>query len=287
MVAEVTRAVAENNPFTVEYRLQHKNGGIRWMMEYGQPVYGTDGEALYIDGVIFDVSERKQAEEQIRKQQELTSLIIETIPMRVFWKDRDLRYLGGNTLFAKDAGLARPDELIGKSDYDMNWKDRAEMYRADDQRVMDSNTPKLSYDEPQTTPDGGQIWLRTSKVPLINEVNESIGVLGIYEDITEYKLAAQALEESEQKFRTILDSTVDGILVADGQTHKFAVVNHAICDMLGYRPEELYRLGLEDIHPQDALPEVQKQFERQIKGEIRGSRPAGETQGRVGVFCRY
>ncbi|MEN6585272.1 MAG: PAS domain S-box protein [Sulfuricella sp.] len=219
-------------------------------------------------GIARDVTARKQAQEEIRKQQELTSLIIETIPMRVFWKDRDLRYMGCNTLFAKDAGLNRPAELIGKSDFDMGWKDQAELYRADDQRVMDSNISKLSYDEPQTTPDGRKIWLRSSKVPLVNEANESIGVLGVYEDITEHKLAAQTLEESELKFRTILDSAVDGILVAEGEAHKFVIANHAICDMLGYSLEEIYRLGLEDIHPADALSHVRKQFERQMKGEV-------------------
>ena len=81
----------------------------------------------------------------------------------------------------------------------MAWKDQAEIYRADDQQVMDANVPKLFFDEPQTTPEGGQIWLRSSKVPLHNDMNETIGILGVYEDITAYKQAAQALEEAEHR----------------------------------------------------------------------------------------
>ena len=214
-----------------------------------------------------DITERKQAEEKNRKQQELTTKIIETIPLRVFWKDRDLRYLGCNTLFAKDAGLTRPEELIGKTDFEMTWKDQAEIYRADDQRVMDANVPKLFYDEPQTTPEGGQIWLRSSKVPLHNDMNETIGILGVYEDITVYKQAAQALEESELRFRTILDAAVDGIIQVDAQTHTLHSGNNAICKMLGYSMEELIGLCFEDIHPAEALPEVQRQFDRYAEGE--------------------
>lgn len=60
--AEVMRAMAEKRAFVVEYRLKHKDGGIRWMEEHGMPVYGTDGAPLYIDGVIFDVTEHKQDE---------------------------------------------------------------------------------------------------------------------------------------------------------------------------------------------------------------------------------
>ncbi len=220
-------------------------------------------------GIIRDITEHKQAEENIRKQQDLTTKIIETIPLRVFWKDRDLRFLGCNTLFAKDAGLPRPEELIGKTDFEMSWKDQAEIYRADDQQVMDANIPKLSYDEPQTTPEGGQIWVRSSKVPLHNEMNETIGILGVYEDITDYKQAAQALEESERRFRAILNATVDGILVANAQSHEMITGNNAICDMLGYSMEELPGLGLNDIHPAEALPEVHRQFERQLRGEIK------------------
>jgi PAS domain S-box-containing protein len=244
-----------------------KDGTI--LERYSAPVLDSDGHPYGRIWSFRDITERKRAEAEIRKQQKLTGLIIDTVPMRIFWKDRELRYLGCNTLFAQDAGLTRPDELIGKTDFDMGWKDQAEIYRADDRLVMDSNTSKLSYDEPQTTPDGGEIWLRSSKVPLRNDANETIGLLGIYEDITGHKLAAQALEESERKFRAIVDATVDGILVTDVQTRKFVIANRAICDMLGYPMEAVYELGVEDIHPAEALAGVHKTFERQLKSEIR------------------
>jgi PAS domain S-box-containing protein len=182
--------------------------------------------------------ERKLAEEKIHRQQELTSQIIETIPMRVLWKDRDLRYLGGNTLLAKDAGLNRPEELIGKTDFDLSWKDQAELYRADDRRVMDADAPKLAYDEPQTTPDGRQIWLRTSKAPLRDADNKVIGMLGIYDDITKSKDLELRLLESEKRFRDIIETTSDWVWQIDAHGH-YVYVSPRVRDILGYEPEEL------------------------------------------------
>jgi PAS domain S-box-containing protein len=264
----VREALEEGHPYHLEHRILLPDGTVRYVYARAEEVRSEDGQAIRMVGTVQDITEATLEAEQIRKQQALTTQIIETIPVRVFWKDHDLRYLGCNTLFAKDAGLTHPDELIGKTDSELSWKDQAEIYGADDRLVMDSNTPKLFYDEPQTAPDGGRIWLRTSKVPLRNELNEINGILGAYEDITERKQAAQALEESERKFRGIVDASVDGILVADAQTHQFIIANRAICDMLGYTMDELYRLGAGDIHPAEALAGVQKTFERQRKGEM-------------------
>ncbi len=259
--------MAGKNPAALEFRIIFPDGTIHFIRGDGEAVLDDRNRFLYLAGSGQDITERKQAEEKIRKQQQLTTRIIETIPLRVFWKDRDLRFLGGNTLFAKDAGLTRPEELIGKTNFEMIRKDQAEIYRADEQRVMDTNTPRLSYEEPHTTPEGGQIWLRTSKVPLQNNMNETIGILGVYEDITVYKQATQALEESERRFRAILDAAVDGIMQVDSETHTLHSGNSAICEMLGYSMEELNGLCFEDLHPVEALPEVQRHFERQTKGE--------------------
>ncbi|WP_230369033.1 PAS domain-containing protein [Paludibacterium denitrificans] len=71
--------------------------------------------------------------------------IVESLPIRVFWKDRASRYLGANSLFARDANWSRAQQLIGKTDFDMGWRDQAEAYRADDQAVMESGEPKLNF----------------------------------------------------------------------------------------------------------------------------------------------
>ncbi|MCG6872811.1 MAG: EAL domain-containing protein [Gammaproteobacteria bacterium] len=127
-----------------------------------------------------------QTREAIQSSQML-QLVLDTIPVRVFWKDINSNFLGCNRNFALDAGLNSAEEILGLDDFQLPWSEQAEAYRADDREVMQSGIPKTNYEEPQTTPAGDQIWLRTSKIPLADENGKVIGVLGTYEDITELK----------------------------------------------------------------------------------------------------
>ncbi|MFZ2727037.1 MAG: EAL domain-containing protein [Methylococcaceae bacterium] len=139
-------------------------------------------------------AQRKQAETALANSHQLLTTVINTAPMRIFWKDTQLRYLGANIAFAKDAGLSNSADLIGKDDYQLEWKENADIYRADDQEVINLGISKLSYEEPQTNTEGNTIWLRTSKVPFYNEQHEIIGILGIYDDITEQKKAQEHID---------------------------------------------------------------------------------------------
>ncbi len=127
----------------------------------------------------------------------LLQSVVSNVPVRIFWKDRDLRYLGCNIMFAQDAGYSSPAEVVGKTDFEMAWKDRAELYRDDDRAMIASGNQKLNYEEPLTTVDGNTIWLRTSKVPLRDEMDQVIGVLGIFQDITENKQAEQTIQQAK------------------------------------------------------------------------------------------
>lgn len=163
-----------------------------------------------------DVTVRKRAEDDLITSNKLLQTIINTVPMRVFWKDRQLRYLGCNQIFAGDAGAVSPDELIGRDDFELVWRDQAEQYRSDDLLVMESGRPKLFYDERQTTPAGKVVWLRTSKVPLVDEAQQTIAVLGIYEDITEHRLAENELKASQQRLATLIEALPDAVFLKDG-----------------------------------------------------------------------
>jgi len=144
-------------------------------------------EGPRIFSFFIDLSVQKQHEQALQASNEMLQAVIENAPFRIFWKDREFRFLGCNAAFARDAGFSKPLEVIGKDDFQMCWQQHGEMYRADDIAVMESNTAKLDFEEPQITPDGAEISLRTSKVPLHDAAGEVIGVLGIYEDITERK----------------------------------------------------------------------------------------------------
>jgi len=185
---------------------------------------------------VDDDSSLKRAEIDLRERElalartnELLQLVLDTIPVRVFWKDLDLRYLGCNRLFAQDSGLTGPEHLLGLDDFAMGWQDQADAYRADDRAVIESGTARVNYEETQTTPSGEQIWLRTSKLPLRDLDGTIIGVLGTYEDITEEKRG----EERERQLQTEIQHNQKleslGVL-AGGIAHDF---NNILTGILG------------------------------------------------------
>lgn len=186
-------------------------------------VPGTERRFLVLSR---DITERRKLEENLAKSESLLKDVIAAIPARVFWKDKDLRYMGCNPAFARDANLASPEDIIGKDDFQMVWQDQAALYQDDDRRVMDTGVAKLDYEEPQTTPDGGTIWLSTSKVPLLDESDQVVGILGIYQDITQQKLAMSALRDSEASLSDSQRIAALGSYVLDisAQTWKSSVV---------------------------------------------------------------
>jgi PAS domain S-box-containing protein len=236
---------------------------------YVHPIFTPAGDLAGFAVLALDITERKQAEEALSRNyrelheatqrldqsRSMLQLIIESIPVRVFWKDRDLRYLGCNTLFARDAGLSHPQQLLGKDDFAMGWREQADLYMSDDRQVMESRRPKINIVEPQTTPTGDKIWLNTSKVPLQMPSGEVFGVLGVYEDITARYQAEEAQRESEARFRNLLEY-IPGVSIqgygTDGIVHYW---NKASEEVYGYTAAEALGKNLSDlIIPADLKP---------------------------------
>lgn len=170
-----------------EYPLVDSSGAQRLMAWRTGILTDATGATLGLLSSGEDITERKLAETAISESRNLLLKVIDTVPARVFWKSPELSYLGCNTAFAHDAGIANRDDMIGKNDYQMVWAEQADSYCADDRKVMAAGVPRLFFEEQQTTATGETVWVRTSKIPLVNDDNQTFGVLGIYEDITEYR----------------------------------------------------------------------------------------------------
>ncbi len=196
-----------------------------------------------------DITEHKKTEERLRTSNQILDGILNSIPARVFWKDSNLVFLGCNAIFAHDAGFANSKDIVGKDDYQMVWRDQAELYRADDRQVIESGCPKLLIEEPQTTPDGNTIVLLTSKIPLRGSEEEIIGVLGTYMDITERKRAEEKLKRSEEKYRTIFEDAAVGIFQTSVQGRLLGA-NPALANMFGFASAEEMMANVTDLSAQ-------------------------------------
>lgn len=141
----------------------------------------------------------QELKKDLDENKELLKRVIDTVPIRIFWKDTQSRYLGCNRLFAQDAGFEDEVDFIGKTDYDFSWKNEAKEYIKDDQAVITSGIGKLNIEEKLTRKDGNQIWLSTSKVPLMDSTGKVMGILGAYADITPQKEAIIAIQAAKDE----------------------------------------------------------------------------------------
>jgi PAS domain S-box-containing protein len=214
------------------------------------PLRNAEGGITRYIAIKQDISGRERAEEAMQESKQIMDEIINTIPVRVFWKDKNLVYLGCNAAFARDAGFANPKDIIGKNDNQMGWRAQAEKYRGDDRQVIESGCSKLLIEEPQTTPEGDIITLLSSKIPLRNSKGEISGVIGTYLDITTRKQTENALRASEEKFRSLFESSRDAIVTIEPPSWRFTSGNPAAVKMLGAKNEEEFILhGIGDLSP--------------------------------------
>jgi len=238
-------------PDMCEIRLVLADGSQLWV--HLQLAAVRNGESWI---TFTDISELKLSEIRIKAANTMLQTIIDTVPVRIFWKDAELRFLGCNQAFAADAEVGCPVDLIGKDDFQMVWKEHAELYRGGDRVVMESEIPLLAYEELQTTANGGEMWIRTSKVPLRNEADAIIGVLGIYEDITAQKHTENKLHEKRQRLTTLLRETKTATWKWNIQTGE-TVFNEQWAEIIGYTIDEISPVSIETwmkyAHPDDLL----------------------------------
>ena len=115
-------------------------------------------------------------------------VLLNTIPAQVYYKDKSLRYITGNSIFSRLFNV-RKDKIRGKTDFDFFPKEQAEVIREQDFNILFSGVPKLNIERQITLPDGSNIWASTSKAPYVGEDGKIKGMVGITMNITDYKLA--------------------------------------------------------------------------------------------------
>jgi PAS domain S-box-containing protein len=176
------------------------------------PFQNNKGKWLVAE-VNVDITERKKAEEILWRSENKYRLLIENLPQKIFLKDRNFVYVSCNENYARDLKI-RPEEIIGKTDYDFYPKELAEKYRSDDQRIM--GLGNIEYIEERYIQDGQKVWVQTVKTPIKDEEGNATGILGIFWDITERK----EMEEALQKVHEDLERQVEERTAELAKTNK-------------------------------------------------------------------
>ncbi len=191
---------------------------------------------------IRDITERKRAMAELEASQQFIKNIINASPARIFWKSKELVYLGCNEAFARDAGFSDPKDIVGKTDHQLSWRDQADLYRNDDAQVISSGIPLINREEIQSNPTRSTLTLLTSKVPLRDARGEIYGILGLYIDISEIKQT----ESSHKLLAEAVDQSAETIMITDAGASIIyvnpafeKVTGYAVSDVLGKNPRML------------------------------------------------
>lgn len=203
--------------------------------------------------VLSGIIQRKQGEKALRESELQYKNLVDNLPQKVFFKDQDSVWVACNENMARDLGL-KPEEIFGKTDFDLFPRELAEKYRADDRRIMASGkTEELDESYVQA---GQPRIVHTVKTPLRDELGHPQGILGIFWDITEKQQAEEARRRAEKELDRLFEVAPDLICIC-GFDGYFKRINPAWETTLGRSMAELLaKPFLEFIHPEDRAATV-------------------------------
>lgn len=225
---------------------------------------GADGQVFGIIAIGQDVSSRKQAEQALRDSEALYSSLVENIPQNIFRKDLDGCFTFVNRRFCQSLNLS-PEQILGKTDFDLFPPDLARKYQEDDCRVRAKEQP-FEIVEEHPAPFG-RAYVQVVKIPLYDARGECIGVQGMFWDITERKRTEAELIEREARFRAMSEASPLGIFLTD-VAGRCIYTNRVAQQITGLTQEEMLGEGwLKGIHPDDR-DEVIARLEEAVRGKV-------------------
>lgn len=184
--ASFKAVVAKNGEDTlaIDCRYNHPDGTWHWLRIRGVVVRDEAGKAVRIVGSIIDISLRKTAEIELDEERYRLKELIENIPLNVYYKDIESRFVMANSSLAKMFGVDSGDDLIGKTDHDFFENTHADTARSDEVKIMETREPEINVIECETWEGKEDSWVTTSKLPWLDKKGKLLGTFGISSDIT-------------------------------------------------------------------------------------------------------
>jgi len=189
---EFIRLMQEHDTITrFESPIYRKDGSVIWISENCRAIRDAQGRLLYYEGTVEDITQRRQAEENLRNSETLYHSLVETLPQNILRKDPQGHFTFANQQLCKMLG--RPlEQIVGKTDFDFFPRELAEKYQRDDQRVIQTGKPYETVEENQP-PGRDKIYVQVVKTPLYGADGTIIGLQGIFWDITQQRLAEEKI----------------------------------------------------------------------------------------------
>lgn len=229
----------------------------------------TSLDPLLVRHVLRFARQRRQSQLLLAREQALFSELLNNTPDRIYFKDRHSRFIRVNMGMAIAFGYKDPEELRGKSDFDIHPQERAQDAFNDEQKILQTGDPLVGKDETERHADGTIHWVNTLKMPLKNPRGQIIGTMGISRDITSEKQAELALEREKKLLSTILNVLPDNLFVKDAQG-RYLMSNPAHIKEMGIADEaRIVGKTVFDFFPQEIAQKLSEQDDK-VRSDSKG-----------------
>ncbi len=232
------RKLRAGGPSQQEYRVVLPDGSTRWLRESVRVARKEGSPALQLDGVLSDVTDRKQAEERLDQERRLLRSLMDNLPEAIYVKDTEGRYLIDNVAHRRLLGVQTEEEVRGKTILDFFPADPARRYHADDLAILQTGSVVLEREEEFVRRDGTRRFHSSTKVPLRDADGKITGIVCIGRDVTERRRAREELRQSEERLRrAVLDAPFPIMIHADdGAVH---LLSNTWTELTGYAPASI------------------------------------------------
>jgi PAS domain S-box-containing protein len=272
----------------VEEKETWLDGTVSWVLTTKLPLRDAAGRVIGTCGISLDITNRKEMEQALaerteeasHRNQELAAAnttlkeqiavrerieqvlerernvlrtLIDNLPDYVYAQDAEGRFVVANLGMAHQLGFSSPNEVIGKSNFDLFPRELAEKYHADEREIIRSGKGLYSHEGPtmDASKEEKNRWVSTTKVPLRNDLGEITGFVGLGQDITERKRAEEALLESQALYYSFVEQLPVGVFRKDREG-RFILVNPWFCQFKGMKPADFLGKTIQEVAASEA-----------------------------------
>lgn len=285
VLAEVSKCRAAVKPFVSEYRFLTRDGRVIWLHDEAWVVRDSDGQALFLQGVVLDITKRKELEKALQKSEEEYRLLVSQIPAVVFrgyadWSiscfDRKIEAVTGYAKEDFDSRRVKWSDLIPAEDMDYVKTTFVEALKTNKSYVREHRIRKK---------DGDYAWVHCRGQIFCDQEGNVEYVSGVTFDVTKHKQAEAALRESEKRYRLLAENVSDVIWTADLNL-RLTYISPSVKFLRGFTPEEVLGQRMEEILTPDSLELTRKTFAEGMALEKRSPDPGRSWTLELEHLCK-
>jgi PAS domain S-box-containing protein len=248
VLTDLLLSYAAGGPFAAEYRFLSKTGRVVWVRDESRAVYDSEGQPLFMQGVLMDITKRKRGEEALREANYKLKTLVQASPLAIIGLNLQGKVISWNPAAERIFGW-RAHEVVGRP-HPIAPEEMRPEFKHLWQRVLQGEE-LLGLELRHLRRDGSLIDVSLSTAPLYDGAGRLAGAMGVFEDITARKSAAEAWRESEARFRAMFEGAPIGMALVDLE-RTILKANPVMREMLGYSETEIRGLRSVDLaHPDD------------------------------------